>query len=85
MKLYSSNLRRKDSFKRDRWLPLETNFGKGRMKALVEEASKVHTISNNTRMTYRVGFVCDCMGVSMDALGTNNQPSFCIFMVSIST
>lgn len=54
---------------RETGLPLETNFGKGGMKALVEGTSKVHANSSNEGITYGVGLVRDCAGSSVEQLG----------------
>ena len=54
---------------RESGFPLETNFGKGGMKGLMEGASRVNTMEART---YRVGvenFTRDCLGVSIDAPG----------------
>jgi len=47
-------------------LPLETNFGKGGIEALVKGTSKVHTISSNKGIIFGVGLVYDCVGSNIE-------------------
>jgi len=49
-------------------LPLETNYGKRCMKALVEGASKVLANSNNEGLNNGVGLVLNCMDSSIKRL-----------------
>ena len=54
---------------RESGTPLETNFGKGGMKVLMEGGSRVHAMEART---YGVGMehlTCDCGGVSIEAPG----------------
>lgn len=58
---------------RESGTPLETNFGKGGMKVLMEGASRVHAMEART---YRVGverFTHDCAGVSIEAPGQTSS------------
>lgn len=60
-------------FFKDEWihsretdLPLETNFGKGGMKALVEGLAKEQANVKVKRRTYGIGVVFDCASVNID-------------------
>jgi hypothetical protein len=57
---------------RETRLLLETNFGKGGMKALVEELSRGHASMKAKRTLYGIGLVHDCASVIIDLPGQSS-------------